>query len=349
MKRCEPHWPAILDDLQVACKGGVMLADETIREFWATWPGIRAALERDLADGGYGEGTDALTEAVEAIDEDLEWEIRDGSNAVNALCLSSGDPRLRPIAQRWVDTAPERDGMWEFHPARTPSGPEVFELDGLDIDPTAALFFAELDPDAESLSVVVSHPEFRGLDDANRFQATFRMIDDLLGEDGTEMWIGSVDATPVVPLNASPITDLPRMVDELAATATGDRWVVFEDEDPYDPSSLDINLAAKRLQHVYATDYVSANLTFDDPDGRAAPSEGAAETLEALEAELLDALGDRAVAFARGLFPGILVLHLYVEPDATPIAEDWARRHQDVVYHLDVESDPAWDRLHELY
>lgn len=326
-----------------------MLADEKITAFWDAWPDLRPAVEADLDEGTYGDGTEQLTAAVEAIHEELEWEVRDGETAVNALCLSSGDPRVRHIAQRWVEAAPPPDATWEFHPARTPSGPEVFEIDGLDIDPTDAEFFAELDPDAETLSVVVSHTEFRGLDDANRFQATFRMIDDLLGEDGTEMWIGSVDATPIVPHNGSPLTDLPRMVDELAATATGERWVVFEDEDPHDPSSLDINLALKRLDHVYATDYVSANLTFDDPDGRAVPTEEDASRLEALEGELVGALGPRGVAFARGLFPGILVLHFYIEPDATPIAEDWARRHQDAVYHLDVEADPAWERFHELY
>ena len=326
-----------------------MLADETIATFWAAWPDIRKTLEQDLDEGEYGEGTELLTDAVEAIHADLEWELREGRQAATALCLSSGDPRLRPLAQRWVDAAPAADDRWEFHPARTPVGPEVFKIDGLEIDPTEAQFSAELDPDAEHLSVVVAHPEFRGLDDANRFQATFRMVDDLLGEDGTEMWIGSVDATPIVPHHASPLTDLPRMVEELSATASRERWVIFEDEDPYDPSSLDINLALKRLHHVYATDYVGANLRFDDEHGRAAPADDDARTLEAVEAELLAALGDRGVEFARGLFPGILVLHLYVEPEATPIVEDWARRHQTIVYHLDIESDPSWEHVHDLY
>ena len=326
-----------------------MLADEAIALFWETWQEIRGLLESDLEASTYGEGTEALTDAVEAINDDLEWEVRDGHTARHALCLSSGDPGLRHITQRWVDSAPQSDATWEFHPARTAIEPEVFEIDGLDIDPAQASFFAEVDPDAEHLSITVSHPEFRGLDEANRFQATFRMIDDLLGEDGTEMWIGSVDATPVVPHGAAPLTDLPRVVDELVATATGERWVVFEDEDPADPSSLDINLAVKRLDHVYATDYVSANLHFEDPDGRAVPTEDQADQLNALEDELLAAIGERGVAFARGLFPGILVLHLYVEPGATPIAEDWAMRHRTTVYHLDVESDPGWDRMHELY
>jgi hypothetical protein len=326
-----------------------MLSDESIESFWKAWGDIRAALEIDIAAGEYGDGTEGLTDAVETIHDDLEWEIRDGKSARHALCLSSGDPGLRHLAQRWVDAAPPADTVWEFHPARTPIEPEMFEIDGLDIDPALATCFAEVDPDAEHLSITVSHPEFRGLDEANRFQATFRMIDDLLGEDGTEKWIGSVDATPIVPHGAAPLTDLPRMVDELAATATGERWVVFEDEDPSDPSSLDINLAVKRLDHVYATDYVSANLHFEDPEGQAVPTEEQAAQLNALEDELLAAIGHRGIAFARGLFPGILVLHFYMEPEATPIAEDWAMRHRTTVYHLDVESDPGWDRMHELY
>ncbi len=326
-----------------------MLADESITAFWEAWPDLREAIEHDLAAGEYGEGTAALTEYVEAIHPELEWDVRFGISAENALCLTSGDHRLRHLAARWVDAAPPPDERWEFHPARPPIGPELFELDGLDIDPTEAQFFAELDPDAEHLSIMVSHPAFQGLDEANRFQATFRMLDDLLGEDGTEKWIDSVDASPVAPRNAAPLTDLVLMVDELAATATGERWIVFEPEDPRDPSSLDVNLALKRLDHIHATDYVSANLHFDDEAGVGRPSDEDAQRLDALEEELLAALGTRGVEFARGLFPGIMVLHLYVQPDATPIAEDWARRHQDTVYHLEVESDPGWDRMHELY
>lgn len=326
-----------------------MWADESIKAFWEAWPTMREAIEHDLAVDEYGPGTEALTEYVEAIHPELEWDIRAGLAAENALCLTSGDHRLRHITAEWVEAAPPADTQWEFHPARPPVGSEIFELDGLDIDPAEAQFVAELDPDAEHLGIVVFHPSFQGLDDANQFQATFRMLDDLLGEDGTEKWIDSVDASPVVPRGAAPLTDLVRMVEELAATATGKGWVVFEPEDPRDVSSIDVNLALKRLDHIHATDYVTANLRFDDEAGVGAPSEGEAHHLDALEEELLTALGDRGIEFARGLFPGIMVLHLYVEPEATPIAEDWARRHQLTVYHLEVESDPGWDRMHELY
>ncbi len=326
-----------------------MLVDERIEAFWEAWPDVRPLLEADLAAGEYGPGTQLLTDMVEALHSDLEWDIRPGLVAVNALCLTSGDHRLRPLTGRWVAVAPPADTQWEFHPARTPIGPEVFDIDDHEIDPSQATFVAEIDPDAEHLSITVAHPEFRSLDEANRFQATFRMIDDLLGEDGTEKWIGSVDATPGSLHQPAPLTDLPRVVDELAAAATGERWIVIEAEDPHDPSSLDINLALKRLDHLRLTDYFSANLRFEDEAGIAAPQPEEAAGIEALEEELQEALGDRGVEFARGLFPGVLVLHWYVDPEATPVAEDWAKRHQDVVYHYEVESDPGWDLMHELF
>ena len=194
-----------------------MLVDERIEAFWEAWPDVRPLLEADLAAGEYGPGTQLLTDMVEALHSDLEWDIRPGLVAVNALCLTSGDHRLRPLTGRWVAVAPPADTQWEFHPARTPIGPEVFDIDDHEIDPSQATFVAEIDPDAEHLSITVAHPEFRSLDEANRFQATFRMIDDLLGEDGTEKWIGSVDATPGSLHQPAPLTDLPRVVDELAA------------------------------------------------------------------------------------------------------------------------------------
>ena len=86
------------------------MIDEGIAAFWEAWPTVRPLLEAELAAGEYGEGTSALTDLTEAIEPHLEWELMAGQSSDNALCVSSAaDPRLRLVAQRWVDSAPRVD------------------------------------------------------------------------------------------------------------------------------------------------------------------------------------------------------------------------------------------------
>ena len=48
---------------------------EAISTFWKSWPTLRPLIEKELAAGEYGEGTGTLTDAIEAIDPQLEWEL----------------------------------------------------------------------------------------------------------------------------------------------------------------------------------------------------------------------------------------------------------------------------------
>lgn len=324
------------------------VTDERVARFWSRWPAIRTAVEADLAAGAYGAGTEQLTDAIDAIHPELEWELSGGQTAANALCVTSGNSALRPVSQRWRDAAPPADDMWEYHPARIAVGSERFELADMRIDPADARIAVERDDDAEQLTVTVSHPEFRGLDDTLRFQAAFRMIDDLIGEDATERWIGSVDVTDVDMAWAGPISGLPSLVDEIADSATGSRWVVFEDEDTRaGHAEVEVNLAIKRLDFIHFTDYLAVSISYDDPKGGGVPDPSAGRRLEELESELGNTLGDRGVQFARGLFPGVMVVHFFIHPDAIELVDTWAAGHDDV-YDVEVTGDPSWDALNEV-
>ncbi len=112
---------------------------EAISTFWKSWPTLRPLIEKELAAGEYGEGTGTLTDAIEAIDPQLEWELMEGQAATHALAVSSAaEPRLRHVTKAWADAAPDADGTWEYHPARIAVGPESLELDGMMLDPLEA-------------------------------------------------------------------------------------------------------------------------------------------------------------------------------------------------------------------
>lgn len=317
------------------------MTTEAITNFWQAWPALRHHLEEEIAAGEYGEGTETLTDLVEAIDPQLEWELMAGIDAEHALAISSAaEPRLRPIAQNWVDAAPAPDETWEYHPARIAVGPEPIELNGIDLDPLQADMVVIVDPESEMLDLQIGHPDFASLDETLRFQAAFRFIDDLIGEDDAEAWIGSVDVFEQALSWGVDLINLPDDIARLKAAATHDQWATVNLEDrELGRSILVINRALKRLLNLPFTLHVQISIEL--------PGDGTTSTADAVEDQLEEVLGDRGVLYARETFADFVVLSAYCHPrlrGAVMLIED----EHDALYDLAISDDPGWDHFEDM-
>ena len=224
-------------------------AGDAIAAFWQEWPRLRDLLEQELDRGEHGDGTEQLMDLTEAIDPGLEWDLLPGLEARRALCLTAdSDLALRPLTEQWVRAAPEPDGEWEYHPARIPVVPEAYAVANLRIHPRDVVVVIEPDQSREELNLTVGHPDFGGLDEVLQLQVVFRLLDDLLGEDRMESWVGTVDVVPHPLSWGIPLLDLADEVDRQATAATGRRWEFIEKEDEeLGDSRLFINRALKRI------------------------------------------------------------------------------------------------------
>jgi hypothetical protein len=317
------------------------VSNEAITMFWQAWPSVRTLLEAEIEAGEYGEGTETLTDLVEDIHPQLEWELMAGRKAEHALAISSAaEPRLRPLTQAWVDAAPSPDEMWEYHPARIPVGPEEIELNGRMLDPLRADMVAIVDPESEMLDLQIGHPDFADLDETLRFQAAFRFIDDLIGEDDTEAWIGSVDVFEQALSWGVPLTNLPDDIARLKEAATHDQWATVNlDDKELGRSILVINRALKRLLNLSFTLHVQLSIEL--------PGDGTTSTADEVEDDLEAALGDRGELYARETFASFVVLSAYAAPrmrGAIMLLED----EHESLYDVEFTDDPGWDRYEEL-
>lgn len=314
---------------------------EAINAFWTAWPDVRGPLEREIAAGEYGDGTERLTDLVEAIDPNLEWELTPGEVAANALAVSAAaDARLRLVTQAWVDAAPPADRTWEFHPARIAVGPEEIELAGMILNPRDADMVVIVDPETETLDLQIGHPDFADIDESLRFQAAFRFIDDLVGEDDAERWIGSVDVLEQSLPWGVELPTLAENVARLAAEATGEQWTTVDLDDPQlGRSILVINRALKRLDHLELT--LLAQLSVE------LPGDGTTDTADDVEDDLEDLLGERGLVFARETYASFVVIYAYCRPQlqgAILLLED----DHDSLYDIAFEDDPGWDVFQEM-
>jgi len=316
--------------------------NETIAEFWAAWPAMRVALEAELAAGEYGEGTEQLTDRTETIEPNLEWELMPGSNATNALCLSSAaDPRLRLLTELWCKAAPDPDATWEFHPARIAVGPEIVVLADLEIDPATATVGIEPDPLGETLDLTIGHPDFAGIDETLQLQAAFRFLDDLLGEDATERWVGSVDVMPGHLKWGIPLAELAQSIDLLGDAATGEQWETIEQHDhELGKSELVINRALKRLEYLDLAVLMTVSVEV--------PSRKDVTLADLVEDDFAAVLDTDGVIVARETYDTFVVIYAYARASKIEAVERLPERHGPAVYDIVTEADPGWDAYDEM-
>lgn len=314
---------------------------DAIAKFWRAWRDLRSGLEKELASGSYGESTAHLTQLVEAIDPGLEWELAPGRKAVYALCMSSAfDPGLRPVAERWVREAPVVDVVWEYHPARIGVEPGPVTVGEIGIHPADVTVVAEADDNSEELDLTVGHPDFGRMDESRQLQVVFRLLDDLLGEDDVERWIGAVDVVPHPLPWGTPFLDLRGDVGHHAQAATGERWVVEYGEDlELGESRLIINRALKRLDHLDMVFLVTVSVeTSGWEDPRAAAAEDG----------MISTMGAGGVIFARQVFRRFTVIYGYAAEAVVGALRDLAARRGSGIYEVIAEPEPGWDTYEEM-
>lgn len=321
--------------------------------FWAWWrtagPRIAAALDAKDASSFVEE----LSERIHAIDPELAWETGPGrKGARHHLALSSeGDATRRVLVQRWLARAPGTDAAWEFYPGRQPLPAgggwslTLKEAGDVKVDFAAARVEVETDSARERVQVRLHHPAWPRLTEGQRSRVAFVVLDNLLGEDEVERWLGRVETPVEPPAKGAPVQALLDAVAGLARTATGEQFAILEGRtEAGQPMVATVNLALKRVDHLLLDDHLTVTMPLRDPTPQGLTTPAEAADLNALEDELLAALGHDAVYIGRETGRARRILHLHVagQGPAVARARDWARRHPERRAEVEAVSDPQW-------
>ena len=324
---------------------------EAIKAFWTWWPTVAEAFAKSFKSGPSQSLIDAMVAHVAAIDPGLDWEFGPGVKSTHHLCLASkGDPALRVVTERWLRGALP-DETWEFYPAR--QGSEVgasmsLRIAEFDLKLDEMRFAVEHDDNRELVNLIVDHPGFADIDDDSlKTRIAFIALDNTLGEDDVERWVGSVVVAEGALDQSIPLTALRAHVDQFAAKATGDRWALLSGSFDGAPVFVSTNTAIKRIDHLLLDTHVTLSITLANPTEEGLPTDEEAAALDAMEDALIAQLGKEAVFIGRETSRGQRELHLHVMeggPAAAIIAR-WRAQHPGVHIESSVESDPQWEIL----
>jgi hypothetical protein len=305
-----------------------------IGEFWNWWGEARgevqAAIEERETDAP------ALREVLDRVAAlELACELSAGLASRHALCVSAnGDPAKRKLAYRWRDAAPPADEVFEYHPARIATrsaATVVLKLGGEAFAFSDLRFEVAFDEPRLELDLEVQHAMFRGLDEKTRAQVGFIALDNILGEEEVERWVGALRFSDKPPRATVTAEQLRERVRQLGATAPSGEWALLRGKNV-------VAVAARPLRPV---DHPYLDLLCEL---KARPVDHDLSTLQDNEKELGDAFGARAFHAASDTRGDTRTAFVYVDGDtsASRELEDWAgERGYETTFSL----DPAWDAV----
>jgi uncharacterized protein DUF695 len=324
---------------------------DPIDAFWVWWSTAKGPLAEAIRARTLDQWVAPISDRVHAIAPGLSWELGPGVKSAHHLCVSSeGDARLRITAERWLARAPAPDATWEYYPSRQASQGDpksTLRLGGVDLPYADLRFGLELDAIRRRVHVVVFHEKFGSLPESDRGTAVFLFLDDILGEDGVERWVGRARHT----LNANEAGEtrgaLLEAVRGLAA-AEEEVFTMLEMKDSEGRTNLAVvNLALKRVDHLLMESHVEIRIPYPTSGERGFYTESVGEELGEMEDALLDALGKEAVYVGHETGLGVRRIHLHVAPagGAQRIIAEWERMYPTWSIETIAKADPQWEIL----
>lgn len=166
---------------------------ETIKSFWKWFAENSDDLKVIYESGRLEDLAREIGRELDKIEPQIAWEMGPGKKQPHLFALSGeGNSKLREIADLIVQLAPKLKG-WEFYssrPARPAPGVVRLPESGQSFDTMEWEFIPLERPEKGRLDLTIVSDQLSGAERANALRAISIYLDQSLGEDVVEDWIG---------------------------------------------------------------------------------------------------------------------------------------------------------------
>lgn len=177
------------------------------------------------------------------------------------------------IAEFWCSQAPVMDN-WTFYPSRQPCTidrltdihmhEQQFAHEDMRITPA-------LNEETQKLDIMAWHPLFEGGEEDQSMNVLYIMLDEILGEYGTDQWIGSIELGDNSMPNAISVKDVWAIIQDLkierkwTKPSPTEAWQSYSIE-PSEHTFIRSDIrSGKTLDPMLVSEYISAGGQLDDP------------------------------------------------------------------------------------
>ncbi|MEK6234857.1 MAG: hypothetical protein N2C14_09105 [Planctomycetales bacterium] len=179
-----------------------MTFKDRVTRFWDWYPEVADRFFETIQEGRCEELAPEVSEFMGTNLPGLGWVFGPGENGGHSFTVTGGGVvAMQMLAHYWRQGAP-RIPNWTFHASRQPSDAEKlsdFAIslgDQEQVDMETFLLKTTVDEEAKSLHLVAWHPALEQVPDEHHFQILFLLLDEALGEFGTQTWLGEIKIEP---------------------------------------------------------------------------------------------------------------------------------------------------------
>lgn len=199
---------------------------ERVHHFWELFSESSQRFYRAIDEGDSDVLTDDFSSLMERVLPRLAWVFGPGHRGGHALTLSGeGVVPKQFLTQFWQTLAPECEG-WGFYASRKATPRERLEGMEISVGPNEKIDVGGVqvqtraDEEAEKFALNFWHPSMQSVPEADRMTIAFLLLDEALGEFGTERFLTQIAAEPLREDDANwktmSLLDLPKFLQSAA-------------------------------------------------------------------------------------------------------------------------------------
>jgi hypothetical protein len=245
-----------------------------VDRFWQWYASVADRFYRTIEEKRVHELPDELSAKVNEVIEGFAWVFGPGEEGGHSLTFSGeGSLHRQLLAAYWASRAPKLKG-WTFYGARQPS-PDVegisLRVGDDSFDAKAVWLTPVVNSETERIDITAWHPLFPKLDERSRWTILFLLLDEALGEIGTQNWIGHIDINDQKLSGAIPLGELRAFTERVHAEhawkkgGSGAHWSVYQlKEGPTDAPRGDIFVGSTSIMPLIR-DFMEGGGQMKDP------------------------------------------------------------------------------------
>jgi hypothetical protein len=203
-------------------KSSQMNFKDRVTRFWEWFAEVADRYHQTIDEGDCEQLTGEISEFMQQVMPRLSWAFGPGSGEGHSFTLSGeGQLPKQLLSEYWLSRAPDIPG-WTFYASRqrTPIAAlkEIaIELDEQEqVDVESFVLKTSVDEESQAIDIVAWHPALQNVPAEHHLNILFLLLDEALGEFGTQMWLGDIKVAPVTPDEKTKrLHELPKFIDQV--------------------------------------------------------------------------------------------------------------------------------------
>jgi hypothetical protein len=196
---------------------------QRVAAFWEWYPRSANRLFEMIERGQSKEIADFTGQFMDSTLPGLSWVFGPGPGGHSFTVTGDGILPRQLLAQYWHSRAVTIP-RWTFHasrqatPAERLAGMAIGMQGGVQVDVEHFRLRTKVNAEQEKIDLVGWHPALSEVPEEHRVRIFFLLLDEALGEFGTDMWLGTIDVEPFeADAETRSLATLPKFVEQVGA------------------------------------------------------------------------------------------------------------------------------------